>query len=108
MHTLLKTTCEIPLQKENTLRFTENVNPVLSNQCRRRLRYMHMQSFDWDQGGLLSPIKFIDRDSVEYSLMAAADGKKNEEKMAKLTLDKAMALIDPIWGGVYQYSTLSK
>lgn len=108
MHTLLKTTCEIPLQKENTLRFTEKVNPVLSNKCRRRLRYMHMQSFDWDQGGLLSPIKFIDRDSVEYSLMAAADGKKNEEKMAKLTLDKAMALIDPIWGGVYQYSTLSK
>ena len=108
MHTLLKTTCEIPLQKENTLRLTEKVNPVLSNKCRRRLRYMHMQSFDWDQGGLLSPIKFIDRDSVEYSLMAAADGKKNEEKMAKLTLDKAMALIDPIWGGVYQYSTLSK
>ena len=63
---------------------------------------MHMQSFDWKRGGLLSPIKFIDRDSVEYSLMIAADGDKNEKRMAKLTLDNAMSLIDPVWGGVYQ------
>ena len=108
MHALLKTTCEIPVLKENILKVTEKINPVLSNECRRRLRYMHMQSFDWERGGILSPIKFIDRDSVEYSLMAAADGDCNEEKMAKLTLDSAMALVDPIWGGVYQYSTLSK
>ncbi len=108
MHTLLKTTCETPLTKENILKLTEKINPVLSHECRRRLRYMHMQSFDWKQGGLLSPIKFIDRDSVEYSLMIADDGDKNEKKMAKLTLDNAMSLIDPVWGGVYQYSTLSE
>ena len=108
MHTLLKTTCETPLTKENILKLTEKINPILSDECRRRLRYMHMQSFDWKHGGLLSPIKFIDRDSVEYSLVIAADGDKNEKRMAKLTLDNAIALIDPIWGGVYQYSTLSK
>ena len=108
MHTLLKTTCETPLTKENILKLTEKINPVLSDECRRRLRYMHMQSFDWKHGGLLSPIKFIDRDSVEYSLVIAADGDKNEKRMAKLTLDNAIALIDPVWGGVYQYSTLSK
>lgn len=108
MHTLLKTTCETPLTKENILKLTEKINPVLSHECRRRLRYMHMQSFDWKQGGLLSPIKFIDRDSVEYSLMIADDGDKNEKRMAKLTLDNAMSLIDPVWGGVYQYSTLSE
>ena len=108
MHTLLKTTCETPLTKENILKLTEKINPILSDECRRRLRYMHMQSFDWKHGGLLSPIKFIDRDSVEYSLVIAADGDKNEKRMAKLTLDNAIALIDPVWGGVYQYSTLSK
>ncbi len=108
MHALLKSTCEAPVSIEHKIRLTEQVNPVLSNECRRRLRYMHMRSFDRKQGGLLSPIKFIDRDSVEYSLVVAADHDQNEERMAKLTLDNALALVDPVWGGVYQYSTQGK
>jgi uncharacterized protein len=108
MHALLKSTCEIPVPIERTLRLTEQVNPVLSNEVRRRLRYMHMQSFDHEQGGLLSPIKFIDRDSTEYALVLAADQDKNEKRMARLTLDNATALVDPAWGGVYQYSTQGK
>jgi len=108
MHTLLKSTNKQPIPIDKKIKLKEQVNPSLSNECRRRLRYMHMKSFDWECGGILSPIKFIDRDSVEYSLMMGADGDKNEKRMAKLTLDNAMALIDPVWGGVYQYSTLSK
>ncbi len=108
MHALLKTTNEAPISIERTLRLAGQVNPVLGNECRRRLRYMHMQSFDWEQGGLLSPIKFIDRDSVEYSLVIAAEQDRNEERMARLTLDNALALVDPVWGGVYQYSTQGK
>ena len=108
MHALLKSTNEKPISVEKKIQLKEQINPTLSNECRRRLRYMHMQSFDWNRGGILSPIKFIDRDSVEYSLLIAADGDKNEKRMAKLTLDNAMALVDPVWGGVYQYSTLSE
>jgi uncharacterized protein len=108
MHALLKSTCEAPVSIERKIRFTEQVNPVLSKECRRRLRYMHMRSFDREQGGLLSPIKFIDRDSVEYSLVVATDHDQNEERMARLTLDNAIALVDPVWGGVYQYSTQGK
>ncbi|GJM05824.1 MAG: hypothetical protein DHS20C09_18200 [marine bacterium B5-7] len=108
MHALLKSTCEIPVPKERSLRFAEQINPVLSNEVRRRLRYMHIQSFDQEQGGLLSPIKFIDRDSTEYSLAVANDQDKNEERMARITLDNASALLDPVWGGVYQYSTQGK
>ncbi len=105
MHALLKSTCEKPLPIERSLKLAENTNPVLSHEVRRRLRYMHMQSFDQEQGGLLSPIKFIDRDSTEYSLMLAADRDRNEARMARLTLDNAIALLDPVWGGIYQYST---
>ncbi|MCZ6804278.1 MAG: glycoside hydrolase family 127 protein [Proteobacteria bacterium] len=108
MHALLKSTCEIPMPIERTLKLTEQINPVLSNECRRRLRYMHMQSFDWKYGGLMSTIKFIDRDSVEYSLVVAADHDQDEIRMAKLTLDNAVALVDTVWGGVYQYSTQGK
>jgi len=108
MHALLKSSSESPITIERQLKLVEQVNPVLSNQCRRRLRYMHMRSFDWVQGGLLSTVKFIDRDSVEYSLVIAADHEKSEARMAQLTLDNAMSLVDPVWGGVYQYSTQGK
>jgi uncharacterized protein len=105
MHALLKSSNEAPITIERQLKLIEQVNPVLSHECRRRLRYMHMRSFDWQQGGLLSTVKFIDRDSVEYSLVIAADHEMSEARMARLTLDNAMSLLDPAWGGVYQYST---
>ena len=108
MHALLKSTCEIPISTEHSLKLAKQIDPVLSPECRRKLKYMHMQSFDWEQGGLLSPIKFIDRDSVEYSLVVAAEQDQNEKRMATLTLNNALALIDPAWGGVYQYSTQSR
>ena len=108
MHALLKSSNETPVTIERQLKLIEQVNPVLSTECRRRLRYMHMRSFDWEQGGLLSTVKFIDRDSVEYSLVVAADHEFSEARMARLTLDNAVSLVDPVWGGVYQYSTQGK
>ncbi|MBL1142664.1 MAG: hypothetical protein HND53_11585 [Proteobacteria bacterium] len=108
MHALLKSSNETPITIERQLKLIKQVNPVLSHECRRRLRYMHMRSFDWEQGGLLSTVKFVDRDSVEYSLVVAADHELSEARMASLTLDNAMSLFDPIWGGVYQYSTQGK
>jgi uncharacterized protein len=108
MHALLKSSNEAPITIERQLKLIEQINPVLSHECRRRLRYMHMRSFDWEQGGLLSTVKFIDRDSVEYSLVVAADHEMSEARMARLTLDNAISLVDPVWGGVYQYSTQGK
>jgi uncharacterized protein YyaL (SSP411 family) len=57
--------------------------------------------------------KFIHSDSIEYAMVLAQNKAKNKaknsenkkyEKRAKDTLDAARALIDPEWGGVYQYS----
>ncbi|MEE8321268.1 MAG: hypothetical protein V3R68_05445 [Gammaproteobacteria bacterium] len=66
---------------------------------------MHICSFDWVNGGLKTPVKFLDRDSTEYSLTQAADYNRSEERMARMTLEKTFALLDPVWGGAYQYST---
>ncbi len=103
MHSLLKTTIEEPV----TIQFSQTGKQQrsLGRRCRRRLRSMHVNSFDWEQGGLQSPVKFVDRDSIEYSLVQAQDNDLSETEMASLTLDNAMALLDPAWGGVYQYST---
>lgn len=42
--------------------------------------------------------------NVEFELRRAAHGDKQARERALFTLEKQRALIDPVWGGVYQYS----
>lgn len=77
----------------------------LAPTLRALLQARHTNTYDNVRGGLNTQQKFLDRDSVEYSLALAADGDAIERKRAMQTLDAALALIDPVWGGVYQYST---
>ncbi|HSW12382.1 MAG TPA: DUF255 domain-containing protein [Solimonas sp.] len=77
--------------------------PVLAATARAQLLRRHEQSYDARLGGLATAQKFIDRDSVEYALEHAAEPR--ERRKASQTLDAAQALIDPVWGGAYQYST---
>jgi uncharacterized protein YyaL (SSP411 family) len=60
--------------------------------------------YDQQYGGWGTEQKFIDADSIEYALRGAVKGDKKLAAMAKQTLDAGMSLIDPVWGGVYQYS----
>ena len=48
--------------------------------------------------------KFIHTESLDYALAAARNGDTEAATRAKQTLDAALNLIDPEWGGVYQYS----
>src|SRR5271155_1121081 len=52
--------------------------------------------------------KFLDSDSVEYALRLAARGNAEYANRAADTLHNATALIDPVWGGMYQYSVDGK
>jgi uncharacterized protein len=73
---------------------------------RAELLRRHKSTFDAKLGGLATEQKYLDRDTVEFALAnARADG--DEKTIALKTLDEARALFDPIWGGVYQYSTFS-
>lgn len=62
------------------------------------------RGYDDVLGGWGNVHKFILASNVEYALIRAKQGDKLLEKKARETLDKALALIDPVWGGVYQYS----
>ena len=108
MHSLLKTMNEAPLSFESPFAQENTETTLLAERCRQRLRSMHINSFDHEHGGLQSPVKFIDRDSVEYSLVLAAENDQSEANMATKTLDNAMALLDKEWGGIYQYSTQAR
>ncbi len=62
------------------------------------------RGYDVAQGGWGTTHKFILAPNLEYALIKARQGDKVFEKKARETLDKAIALIDPTWGGIYQYS----
>lgn len=92
---------EVPLDVSK-IRFSNK--PFLSDDLKNKLLEMHNDSYDEKLGGLKLGQKFLDRDSVEYSLSNLSD--ENEKEMVIKTLDASLKLIDPIWGGVYQYSTM--
>ncbi len=78
---------------------------VLDDKLRSELRRRFFVSHDYQVGGLDQQQKFMDRDSVEYAMLLTKKGEAKAEKIARQTLDGALNLIDPVWGGVYQYST---
>ncbi|MBL8510738.1 MAG: thioredoxin domain-containing protein, partial [Betaproteobacteria bacterium] len=79
--------------------------PRLTDELRAELTKRFYSTHDYKLGGLNQDQKFMDRDSVELALMLAQKGDKKALEMAMQTLDGALNLIDPVWGGAYQYST---
>ena len=78
---------------------------LLSKELNNTLQQRHNEAIDLLTGGLKTGQKYIDRDSLEYALHLAKKGDKTQTAWAKKTLDQALNLFDPVWGGVYQYST---
>lgn len=79
--------------------------PKLTAELRAELTKRFYSTHDYQLGGMNQDQKFMDRDSVELALMLAQQGDKKALEMAMQTLDGALNLIDPVWGGAYQYST---
>ena len=80
-------------------------NPLLAAALRTRLEKDYLAGYDDKQGSWGFDQKFLDWDSVEYAMDLAARGDARAENMAKQTLNARLQLLDPVWGGVYQYST---
>ncbi|WP_170113142.1 thioredoxin domain-containing protein [Ahniella affigens] len=81
----------------------EPVRSDLSAELRQELLRRHRDSFDPKHGGLNASQKYLDRDQVEYAL--AHSDLEPERRIAETSLTGARELLDPVWGGVYQYST---
>lgn len=77
----------------------------LTKELRDELLKKHIEGYDEDEGAWGFGHKFLDWDSVEFALARAQDGNQQAALMAKKTLIGQINLIDPVWGGVYQYST---
>ena len=81
-------------------------NAILAAPLREKLTSNYFAGYDPKFGSWGTDQKFLDWDSVEYAmLLARRDQNKQAETMARQTLDQQLHLLDPAWGGVYQYST---
>jgi uncharacterized protein len=67
---------------------------------RRRL----VSGYDRAVGGWSDEHRFLDAPNVEYCLRAASRGDAEAEAIARDMLRLQRQLLDPAWGGVYQYS----
>jgi hypothetical protein len=76
----------------------------LSREQRATLIKDYDESHEDKIGGWGDSQKYIDADSMDYAMSRAEAGDVTAIKRARQTLDAAIALIDPVWGGVFQYS----
>jgi uncharacterized protein YyaL (SSP411 family) len=62
------------------------------------------ESYEDSLGGWGENQKYIDSDSMDHAMSRAEAGNDVAARRARQTFDAATALIDPVWGGVFQYS----
>ncbi len=104
---LLQAIVDDPSPEAATLSLPENLSttaraaPALLS----ILKKYHLQAYDQEKGGLKLDQKFLDADSVEWDLRLAKQGDITAKKRAQQTLKAAATLVDPAFGGAYQYST---
>jgi uncharacterized protein YyaL (SSP411 family) len=76
----------------------------LTKAQREALTKTYDASYEEKLGGWGETQKYIDADSMDLAITRAEAGDATAAKRARQTLDAALALIDPVWGGVFQYS----
>jgi uncharacterized protein YyaL (SSP411 family) len=81
-----------------------SASAFLTKEQRATLTKNYDESYEDKIGGWGDGQKYIDADSMDYALSRAEAGDAVAATRARQTLDAATALIDPVWGGVFQYS----
>jgi uncharacterized protein YyaL (SSP411 family) len=88
----------VTLEKE--MSYSSKPRRADAQQLRRQLD----AGYDWKLGSWGTNQKFLNWDNTEYCLVQAQAGDAKTGKMVQQTLQAQLQLIDPVWGGVDQYS----
>ncbi len=91
---------ETPFVYSNTTAFS----PAVLSELKRDFN----AQYDQPNAGWGFSHKYLDADSVEYASMLARRGDAVETKRVRDTLHQEQKLLDPVWGGAYQYSVGGK
>ncbi|MBV8391547.1 MAG: thioredoxin domain-containing protein, partial [Alphaproteobacteria bacterium] len=81
----------------------------LSPERRAKIEALMLESYDRVHGGFGQNQHFIQADALEWALERSRPLKRNADPgiwrdVAAKTLDGARRIIDPVWGGMFQYS----
>jgi len=82
---------------------------ALSPERRAGIEAMMLQNYDREHGGFGRAQHFIHGDTLEWALERGRPLQRNADRetwtaVAAKTLDGARRIIDPVWGGMFQYS----
>ena len=89
---------------EKEAAFDPAADSTISPALLTRIKSAYENQYDKPVAGWGFGHKFLDGESAEYALRLAARGNQEYEKRIAETLHSATALLDPVWGGMYQYS----
>ena len=78
---------------------------ALTKEQRAAMRKRFVEAYDTERGGWGDVHHYLNWNAIELSLIEGAAGDVPMGKMARQTLTSGLKLIDPVWGGIYQYST---
>jgi len=107
MQALLKAVIEDPSPGPSVgeaFEIKPSTSTFLTKDQRAELIKNYDESYEDNIGGWGDSQKFIDADSMDYAMTRAEAGDAVATQHARQTFDAALALIDPVWGGVFQYS----
>jgi uncharacterized protein YyaL (SSP411 family) len=91
----------VEAEKSITYATTPSLSPALLAQVKQEFA----KQYDVAGKGWAFGHKYLDADSVEYATALAQQGDKLQQQRVRETLVAAQKLLDPVWGGSYQYST---
>lgn len=78
---------------------------ALTQPQRAEMRKVFVDAYDTRHGGWGDAHHYLNWNALELCLADGIGGDDGMRKMATQTLESGLKLIDPVWGGVYQYST---
>src|SRR3979490_2513335 len=81
-----------------------SASAFLGKEQRAALTKNYDESYEEKLGGWGEAQKYIDADSMDLAIARAEAGDATAIKGGRPTLGAAATLIDPVWGGVFQYS----
>ena len=77
---------------------------LLSAQQKQVLTQRLEAAYDAEHGAWGNRHKFLQVDALDYLLLNASAGDQTARERVRQTLLNARAIIDPVWGGIFQYS----
>lgn len=103
MASLLKNVVDNPSAVEQEPEVKASENAFLTKEQQAKLRKDHDSLYDVENAGWVGRLQLIFPFEAEYALIQSEKDKQESERVF-VTLDRALNLLDPVWGGFFQYS----